>query len=391
MVWFGFVNALALAACSDSPAEPEAPRSAASLEIGAGDQQTATAGEQIALAPTVLVRDRNGEPLGGVTVRFAIVQGGGTVEQASAPSNAQGIATPGRWTLGLSPGTNTLEASVESLPTVRFTANATSPYHITVRYVGAASAPQQQAVESAVSRWRSVIIRDLDDVSLSIPAGSCFGTQPAINEIVDDLIVYIEFKSIDGAGKVLGQAGPCYVRQANNLPILGYLQLDVADLAAVEAAGALDDLLLHELGHVIGFGTLWSNLRLLTGVGGADPQFIGASATASYHQLGGTAPFVPVENNGAQGTRDGHWRESAFGNELMTGFINAPPNPLSITTVGSLQDLGYTTNVAAASAYTLGAGLRSAPAIMEISSSEVLLRPKYSADPHGRVREIAGS
>jgi hypothetical protein len=390
-VCYSLISTLAFAACSDSPSEPEAQRAAASLEIGAGDRQTASAGESVALAPNVLVKDRNGATLAGVTVRFAIVAGGGTVERSSAETNAQGIASPGRWTLGALPGANTLEASVESLPAVRFTANATSPYHITVRYIGTASSAQRRAVDDAVSRWRSVIIRDLDDVALSVPAGSCFSTQPAISETVDDLIVFIEFKSIDGAGKILGQAGPCYLREADNLPILGYLQLDVADLAVVEGAGALEDLVLHELGHVLGFGTLWSAFALLTGVGTADPQFIGANATASYRQLGGTAAFVPVESNGSPGTRDGHWRESIFGTELMTGFINAPPNPLSITTVGSLQDLGYTANVAAASIYSLGAALRSAPAIMEISTSEVLLRPRYKADPLGRVREITGT
>jgi hypothetical protein len=29
---------------------------------------------------------------------------------------------------------------------------------------------------------------------------------------------------------------------------------------------------------------------------------------------------VPVENSGGSGTRDAHWRESEFGNEVMTGY-----------------------------------------------------------------------
>ena len=40
-------------------------------------------------------------------------------------------------------------------------------------------------------------------------------------------------------------------------------------------------------------------------------------------------------------------------NELMTGFVSGTPNPLSILTIGSLQDLGYRVNYAAADSYTI--------------------------------------
>ena len=62
---------------------------------------------------------------------------------------------------------------------------------------------------------------------------------------------------------------------------------------------------------------------------------------------------MPVENTGGPGTRDGHWRESVFRNELMSGFIAAPDNPLSRLTVASLQDLGYKVDLTKAEAYTL--------------------------------------
>ena len=39
---------------------------------------------------------------------------------------------------------------------------------------------------------------------------------------------------------------------------------------------------------------------------------------------------------GGAGTRDGHWRESVLANELMTGWINAGSNPLSVLSVRSL-------------------------------------------------------
>ena len=68
----------------------------------------------------------------------------------------------------------------------------------------------------------------------------------------------------------------------------------------------------------------------------------------------GTAPqAVPVENTGGPGTMNSHWRESVFMNELMSGFIAAPGNPLSRVTVASLQDLGYVVDLSAAEPYAL--------------------------------------
>jgi hypothetical protein len=42
-----------------------------------------------------------------------------------------------------------------------------------------------------------------------------------------------------------------------------------------------------------------------------------------------------------------------FRNELMSGFIAAPGNPLSRVTVASLEDLGYLVNLEAAEAFQL--------------------------------------
>ncbi len=62
---------------------------------------------------------------------------------------------------------------------------------------------------------------------------------------------------------------------------------------------------------------------------------------------------VPVANTGGPGTREGHWRESVFGNELMTGFLDGGINPLSRVTVGALEDMGYEVNYDAADEFRL--------------------------------------
>src|SRR5204863_6622090 len=93
---------------------------------------------------------------------------------------------------------------------------------------------------------------------------------------------------------------------------------------------------------------------LLAGANTNNPRVTGTNAKKEYGILKGTGPAaVPVENTGGAGTRDSHWRESLFKNELMSGFIAAPNNPLSKITAASLKDLGYVVNMSAAEAYAL--------------------------------------
>jgi hypothetical protein len=121
------------------------------------------------------------------------------------------------------------------------------------------------------------------------------------------------------------------------------MRLITAD-GALEQSGRLGDVILHELGHVLGIGTVWDLTGTIDGEGTADPFFNGNDARQSFLLAGGTSPAgygVPVENTGGAGTRDSHWRESVLGAELMTGWISGSSNPLSAITIASLGDLGY--------------------------------------------------
>jgi hypothetical protein len=131
------------------------------------------------------------------------------------------------------------------------------------------------------------------------------------------------------------------------------MQIDTADLATLETSGQLLSVLIHEMAHAIGFGTIWKEKGLLSGAGGADPRFTGPGATAEYRALFGVADTsVPVEAEAGEGSRDSHWRESVFVNELMTPDLNPDmANPLSRITVASMADLGYTVNLNAADPY----------------------------------------
>lgn len=224
--------------------------------------------------------------------------------------------------------------------------NTTSPFTIDVRFLGGLTATQKNAFKAAADRWSRVIIGDLPSVMVD-------------GEVIDDVLILAQGVDIDGPSGILGQAGPTRLRPANAgkhafLPARGTMSFDTADLAQMEQRGTLTDVITHEMGHVLGIGTIWNIKSLIKGVGKQNPTFVGATAKIEYGKLRGTSPTkVPVENTGGPGTRDGHWRETVFRNELMSGFISAPNNPISRLTVASLQDLGYDVDLNAAEPYTL--------------------------------------
>ena len=202
---------------------------------------------------------------------------------------------------------------------------------------------QQAILQGAIARWEQVIVGDLPNAVYN-------------GRVVDDLSIDVSAGTIDGRGGILGGANADRFRSGTLLPYHGTIQFDSADLAQMESNGSLGDVILHEIGHVLGIGTIWQARGLLAGAGTSDPRFTGPQATAEYNAISsGTATSVPVENGGGPGTRDAHSRESVFTSELMTGYVGPGRDlPLSRVTIASLADLGYQVNMGAADPFRLG-------------------------------------
>ena len=86
---------------------------AASIAAAAGDGQSATVNTTVAVAPAVIVRDLDGNPVAGVPVVFTVTAGGGSVTGGTAGTDGEGIARVGSWKLGTDAGENGLRARVE--------------------------------------------------------------------------------------------------------------------------------------------------------------------------------------------------------------------------------------------------------------------------------------
>jgi hypothetical protein len=253
--------------------------------------------------------------------------------------------------------TTTTEPSLPVLETMRVTAsaaNASQGFEISLRFINPPTTSQRAFFETAGARWQSIITGDVPNTAGTIPPRACgksFGT-PSFKGGVDDVLIDVLLQPIDGPGAILGAAGPCLVRRQDFLTVYGLMFFDTADLGLLEQLGILDEVIIHEMGHVLGFGTLWNFGRNLLQGTTADPRFVGPAAIAGYVDVGGRGISVPVEEDFGPGTRFSHWDEETFDEELMTGFISLKgDSPLSVISTGSMLDLGYVGTSATADRY----------------------------------------
>jgi hypothetical protein len=248
--------------------------------------------------------------------------------------------------------------------------SSTAQYTITVRYVDPIppSPSVRVAFNQAIAKWQSVIVDSVGSIPVKLAAGSCDSAQPALNETVKDLLVLVHVRQIHDTvpgQAILGESGPCLVRQPGNLPVLGVMSLNDSTLATLASNGLLDDVIKHEMAHLLGFGTVWDLDGLLRDTTTSHPWFSGPDAQAAFRQAlpSFTGRIVPVEANGGSGTTLSHWRESVMTNELMTGFLNPGANPLSAVTIESMADLGYKVNVGAADPWPTASSTAGAAAV----------------------------
>ncbi len=341
-----------------------------------GDGQESEVTFPVPVLPRVRVLDPSGNFMAGVKVSFE-AGGGSAVRPQEAESDSLGFAGVERWILGTEPGVvYTLSASVrdgeEVLASAAFTATATPPVYdieIVFRRPEELSESHRTAFENAERLWEEAITGNLPWATLregelrTCLSRGGIDLEADGDRIVNDMLIYASIEQIDGGGGILAAAGPCQLRARSELPIVGTLRIDAADADGEH----LEETIVHEMAHVLGFGTLWGRLDLLQDSvvsGRGNPHFTGDSAVAAFARIGGeryaASDLVPVQNLGGVGVWNGHWRDFVFCNELMTAFVDAGKNPLSIVTLASMTDLGYEgVDLAVADEFTVPVGCSS--------------------------------
>lgn len=116
----------------------------------------------------------------------------------------------------------------------------------------------------------------------------------------------------------------------------GYIRI-YTDYPGIPNSG-YKEVLIHEILHVMGIGShnKWQNAIL---TGGLLDGNIFTNALSIYKELtGDTDENIPIDT--------GHWRESTFGDEMMTPYVNGETDlKLSKLTGAALKDLSWDINL----------------------------------------------
>ncbi|MGH7678164.1 MAG: hypothetical protein ACRENU_06835, partial [Gemmatimonadaceae bacterium] len=141
------------------------------LTVQSGDSQTDQILAALSVAPSVRLVDSLGAPRAGVPVTFT-VSANGRVTTPVVSTGADGVATPGTWTLGDIPGAQTLEARVEDAKAVlTATATGTPIYYTPLAVTSGAFATCARETGGVVKCWGAEAqlgLGDTTDVSTPV-------------------------------------------------------------------------------------------------------------------------------------------------------------------------------------------------------------------------------
>lgn len=161
-----------------------------------------------------------------------------------------------------------------------------------------------------------------------------------------------------------------------NFPFLATLSVDLQDLQLLlQDRARFVGTVVHEIGHVLGIGTLWEDEvpgrpPLLEKDSLGKAVYVGKNAREAYAKLrpgapGAAAPSIAIDVEEPGTTRAFHWSEADLQYEIMSTELDLPMvgagNAISTVSVGALQDLGYVVDMGAAEPMPAAAAAAPAP------------------------------
>lgn len=408
--------AAAATACAGGTAEPEPPANESPVvEENLPWIQLRVGGEAGWLDVSSHFSDPDGHSL-----TFAAATGNPAVASVAAVGSRITVAPmgEGRTTVAVT-ATDPEGASARASYRVDVRGPAAGSFNIDLIFSGdPINETQAAAFERAADYWMAVLAEtELTDVTLdTTPLGCGEDTAEQRMASADDLVIVANVRQTNRIGLAFG--GVCRIRDQSGLPYVGRIIVSSealgnleqwADAQSTSGLELLENLILHEIGHVLGIGTLWGDL--IAGSSSDDPHFTGPLAIAAFDDAGGAdyagGAKVPVEER-----IEAHWREDVFDGdeqaEVMTPTITIGAS-LSAITIQSLADLGYTVDVSRAHPYRLpgtdvvagdvagsragaagirtGAAAQGGAAVYRVGD-DVLRGPVLATDADGRVVRV---
>ena len=176
---------------------------------------------------------------------------------------------------------------------------------------------------------------------------------------------YFDAADSDGVGGRLANAGATSSWGDTGKPASGVFNVDEADAESMVDGEYLFSTALHEILHIMGFGSGHPNFSGTT--------YNGPKAIEKYNELTGLSETsLTIENDGGAGTALAHWEEDIFDNEIMTGWSESgtAEEPMSEVTVAAFDDYGYEVKYDVADEWNgAGTGIGTTPLLISRVSS----------------------
>lgn len=129
--------------------------------------QTGTISTPVTHIPTIVVVDARNNPVSGVHVTWAVASGGGSIDDSADDTDANGISDCDGWTLGATPGTNSVTATVAGLANspILFTCDA-SGTNAPTQIALTAGSGQSPVAGAAISTPFQFTVKDAGDAAV---------------------------------------------------------------------------------------------------------------------------------------------------------------------------------------------------------------------------------
>ncbi len=245
-------------------------------------------------------------------------------------------------------------------------------FDLDLTLVNEGTASQNDIIAKVADRYASMIGVGGSDESVNLPADQCAPGMPELSDYeVDDFGLWVVIGPLDGAGNAVAMSGTCIWRADTGfgwvgMPTVGAVVLDEADIARLESDGVLEAVVTREMASALGFNpAMWKRHGFLRSPSlpdspDADAHMNAPLVVAAFDAAGGAGyagARAPLENGAVEAISDQFWRQSVFGDEVMTAYVTGDSQPLSRITLEALYEVGLEIDVMMADPFTLpGAG-----------------------------------